>query len=252
MLGWALLGLALTEIAPRSMTRRAAVMGEHRGISSRTDFVYRTTAGDVLTVRRLDAAGGRMFGLSLERNGDGRDAELPAVHTFARSAEYDTIRGGWLLRDGFYRVYDGADSEHTYRFAELRDARFTDSPEALLAEPKDEDEMTDEEIGELIETLRRSGADTGRLLVKREAKIAIPVATLIIILFGAPLANSSARSGPAYGIGISLGITIMYMMLFRITGAAGATGTMDPWLAAWLPNLLLIGGAVILLSRVRT
>ena len=33
-------------------------------------------------------------------------------------------------------------------------------------------------------------------MVERMAKIAIPVATLIIILFGAPLANSSARAAP--------------------------------------------------------
>jgi lipopolysaccharide export LptBFGC system permease protein LptF len=58
------------------------------------------------------------------------------------------------------------------------------------------------------------------------------VATLVIILFGAPLANSPPRR-PAYGIGISLGITIFYMMLFKLTGAMGVSGMMDPMVAAW-------------------
>jgi lipopolysaccharide export system permease protein len=89
-------------------------------------------------------------------------------------------------------------------------------------------------------------------MVERAQKIAIPVATLVIILFGAPLANTSSRGGPAYGIGISLGITVLYMLLFKVTGAAGAAGAMEPMYAAWIPNVLFLIAAGVLLARVRT
>jgi lipopolysaccharide export system permease protein len=89
-------------------------------------------------------------------------------------------------------------------------------------------------------------------LVKREQRLAIPVATLVIILFGAPLATSSKRGGAAYGIGISLATTILYLILFRVAGALGYAGTLDPLLAAWLPNALFFVAGLILMAKVRT
>jgi lipopolysaccharide export system permease protein len=89
-------------------------------------------------------------------------------------------------------------------------------------------------------------------MFEQAEKIVIPVATFIIILFGAPLANSSHRGGPAYGIGVSLGITMVYLVLFRVADAVGTAGIVNPWLAAWLPNGLFLLGAMVLMARVRT
>ena len=97
-----------------------------------------------------------------------------------------------------------------------------------------------------------AGGTPNKLRVDREEKIALPVATLIIIIFGAPLATSTKRGGTAFGIGMALLSTIVYMLLFRISGAVGETGALDPFTAAWLPNLVFLGGGLIFLSRVRT
>lgn len=108
------------------------------------------------------------------------------------------------------------------------------------------------ELGRFIDMLQRSGGQPLELMVEHAQKIAIPVATLVIILFAAPLANSQARSGPAYGIGVSLGVTILYMMLLRVSTAFGATGTLPPLVAAWLPNGVCLVAAAALMARVRT
>jgi lipopolysaccharide export system permease protein len=88
--------------------------------------------------------------------------------------------------------------------------------------------------------------------VDRQEKLAIPVATLVIILFGAPLATSTKRGGTAYGIGVALLSTILYMLLFRVSGAFGETGALDPITSAWLPNAIFLAAGIVLLARVRT
>jgi lipopolysaccharide export system permease protein len=108
------------------------------------------------------------------------------------------------------------------------------------------------EMGEFIAALQRSGGEPNELMFSQAEKIAIPVATFIIILFGAPLANSSHRGGPAYGIGISLGITMVYLVLFRVADAVGTAGILNPWVAAWVPNGIFLLGAIVLMARVRT
>src|SRR5690606_16936203 len=123
------------------------------------------------------------------------------------------------FEDGYLRVFPAATQMREYRFEKLLLPEIGETPEELLAQPKEADEMRYAELGRFIEMLERAGAEPHELRVERASKLAIPAATLVIILFGAPLANSQARSGPAFGVGISLGITILYLMLFRISEA---------------------------------
>ncbi|MBW3629992.1 MAG: LptF/LptG family permease, partial [Gemmatimonadetes bacterium] len=76
--------------------------------------------------------------------------------------------------------------------------------------------------------------------MERAQKLAIPMAVVVIVLFGAPLVTSSQRGGTAYGVGVSLGITIVYMLLFRVGKALGSSGAIDPLIAAWGPNAILL------------
>jgi lipopolysaccharide export system permease protein len=213
----------------------------------RHDFVYSGPDGHVYTIRQLNMAGPTLTGVTIERAVDG----IPVERISARDASYDSING-WSLHSGIYRAFDEDGNETAISFRQMQLAAFTETPEQLMARPKDPEEMRYAELGRFIETIERSGAQPREMMVERAQKIAIPIATLVIVLFGAPLANSSARGGAAYGIGISLGITVFYMMLFRVTGAAGNAGWIDPTLAAWVPNALFAVAAVFLISRVRT
>ena len=243
-------GLGLSELVPHTNTRSAELRGD-RSVRQAwlSNFVYITDAGESLSARRLTVGDGRMVGVVVLRESDSRDGSL--THISAREAEW-TEESGWNLRDGYLRELDAAGVERTERFETLAYERLSERPEDLVDTVRDEDEMTRVQLATLADRVIRSGGDPGRLQVKREQRLAIPVATLVIILFGAPLATSSKRGGAAFGIGLSLATTILYLVLFRVSGALGYAGLLDPWLAAWLPNLLFLGGGVILMARVRT
>ncbi len=244
-----IVALGLSELVPVTTRMRSQLLGR-RGPNNmaRTEFVYRGTDGYAFAIRRIDLEGARITGLVMEREGD--EPKIPSIHVKAQEAIYDTITG-WTVYRGQLRMLLG-DEERLFDFSELKPTRFRETPEQLLAQPKEPEEMRYAELGEFIEVLQRSGGNPLELMADRAEKIALPVATLIIILFGAPLANSTQRGGTAYGIGISLGITIVYMMLFRICHAAAATGTIPPDLAPWLPNILVFIAAIILTLRVKT
>ena len=88
------------------------------------------------------------------------------------------------------------------------------------------------------------------LKVERMLKIVIPVTSIVILLFGAPLATSTQRGGAAYGVGISLGTTVIFVMLVQMMKAVG--GIIPPELAAWLPSILFGVFGIVLFARVRT
>lgn len=241
--------LGLGEVVPRANRVASQILQNQNPTRTwRSDFVYRSESGLTWQVSRLTAGDGRMTGVVVER---APDVDEPALHVLAQSAFWrDSI--GWTLQEGYIRRLAPDGTEHTLEFDQLVMTDLVERPEELLESPREADEMTYQEIERQASIIQRSGGDANRLLVKREEKIAIPVATLVIILFGAPLATSSKRGGTAFGIGISLGIVILYMMLFKVSGALGEAGAVSPMWAAWTPNVLFFVGAIFLLARVRT
>ena len=103
-----------------------------------------------------------------------------------------------------------------------------------------------------LKAIERSGGDIRKMRVERAQKIALPLALFVIVLFGAPLSTSSRRGGAAFGVGISLGVTLIYLLLFKVGTAIGSSGTLHPLVAAWAPNALFFVAGLVLLARVRT
>jgi lipopolysaccharide export system permease protein len=98
--------------------------------------------------------------------------------------------------------------------------------------------MRYQELGRYIGWLERSGADVRKLRVDLALKLAIPFTCIVIAAFGAPLAITNPRAGGAFGVGISLGTTVVFLTLVQLSKAIGAGGVLPSTLAAWMPNLV--------------
>jgi len=243
-------GLILSEVVPVAKLRSGQILrSEEVGRQWRADFVFKTDDDRTLTVRRLNVFPPSMTQVVLEV--PARSNGAAAQHLQAMQAPFDSVRG-WTFERGYLRILPDRAAPLTFYFDSLRSSGFGEPPRGLLTQPDDEDEMTDSEIDRMVANITRSGGDASTLLVEKGQRKAIAVATLVIILFGAPLATSSQRGGTAYGIGVALGSTILYLLLFRLAGAAGQSGALPPVLSAWLPNILFLACGLILLKRVRT
>jgi len=221
-----------------------------RPTRSRFNFVYRGDQGWVYTIRSLDVINRQLKQIMFERQGEG--AEYPAMVITADSASWDTTRQMWRVREGASRLIAGPGKQATFAFRTMRLKALTQSPADLLAEPKAPDEMRYAELGRYIDALRRSGNDANKLIVERALKVALPATCLIIALFGAPLGITNPRAGAAVGIALSLGTTVLFLLLTQIMKAVGSGGVVDPVVAAWLPNLVFLAAGLVLLARTRT
>ena len=240
----------LGELTPITLQKRAVLMGDQTMVRNgpRINFVYQTEREGVLTARRLDPEVGELSQVVLERNARGK---LPGMHRMAERAVWTKARG-WQLQRGYVRELYADGREVTTHFDSLAVPGLVETPEDLLGEPKPPEAMGYKEMSRFVGAIERSGGDANPLKVERAQKLAIPMAVMVIVLFGAPLATSNQRGGAAFGVGISLGVTIVYMLLFRVGKAVGSSGAVDPTLAAWFPNALFLVAGLALMSRVRT
>jgi lipopolysaccharide export system permease protein len=246
------LAFIVGELAPGATAKQLELQKAKQSRPTRTrfNFVYRGDAGWVYTIRSLDVANRQLKQLMLERQGTG--LSYPGLVLTADSASYDDSRKVWRLRNGASRIIAGPARQATFNFRTMRLRALNQSPADLMAESKAPDEMRYSELGRYIDALRRSGNDANKLIVEQALKLALPVTCIIIALFGAPLAVTTPRAGAAVGIAISLGTTVIFLLFIQITKAIGAGGVINPTLAAWIPNVVFLFAALVLLARVRT
>lgn len=247
-----LLGLVLSELVPETNRRRLALLEDQRYKSeqNRFNFAFASDFGRVYKVSVLDATIGTMEGVEIERRG--RTLDYPSYVLSSQHAVWKRDSQRWTLRDGDVHVVSSPGVDFAIRFDSAYDRRLAERPADLLARPRSAQEMGWRELSRFINTLQRSGGDVNVLKVERSLRIAIPVTCVIIVLFGAPLATSTQRGGTAFGVGISLGTTIIFLMLIQMTKAIGGKGLIPPDVAGWIPNMIFGLAGAIMLSRVKT
>jgi lipopolysaccharide export system permease protein len=248
----AVLALVISEVVPVANRRRAVLLREreHDATSDRYNFAYAAEHGRVYKVAQLNRERATLQHIEIERKGTG--PAYPTLLNVARQATWDTTARRWTLRQGQLHIIPDSVDNIVFSYDSLLDRKLTERPEELLAQPHSPQEMRYAELGRYIAAMERSGADVNELKVERALKLAVPITCIIIAIFGAPLATSTQRGGAAYGIGISLATTILFLMLIQITKAVGGGGLMPPTLAAWVPNVLFGAIGLLALRRART
>jgi lipopolysaccharide export system permease protein len=92
--------------------------------------------------------------------------------------------------------------------------------------------------------------EANRHTVEYHKKFAIPVACIVFVLVGAPLAVRFPRGGAGMVIATSLGIFGIYYMSLIGGESLGDRGIILPWVGPWAPNVIFLALALGGLSRI--
>jgi lipopolysaccharide export system permease protein len=86
------------------------------------------------------------------------------------------------------------------------------------------------------------GGDTQQAREAREEmqmRAALPWAALGLALVGLPLGIRPQRTSTGMGLGLSLGIILVYYIVIQLMRVLGQQGALPPALSDWIPNVLL-------------
>lgn len=109
------------------------------------------------------------------------------------------------------------------------------------------DQLDDLEEKRLFQLRERN-----RYLVELQKKYSIPFACIAFVLIGIPLALMARSGGAMLGFGYALIFYLLYWVFLVVGEYFGDRGRMAPWLAMWLPNILVtIAGIVLLFMTVK-
>jgi len=100
-----------------------------------------------------------------------------------------------------------------------------------------------------MELTGQGGTALGLLKVTLAQKLSFPFASFVATLLALPLAVGVGKKGRTLGIGLSIMLLFVYYLLSAAFAAVGRNGAMNPYLAAWLPNILMGGTGTALFLR---
>jgi lipopolysaccharide export system permease protein len=170
-----------------------------------------------------------------------------------------TERNRWVFENGSTRVLGEANPRSGNTGAETYRSSYTfleqsfelnKTPQQIVAEGEDPEEMTYQELRRYIVNMREQGASLKTLRdleVNLYNKLSVPFTSMVFALIGTPLGLRRLRGGAAVGLGISILIIFCYYVLWHGLAVLGDNGQVPPMLASWLANIvgLGVGGTLV-------
>ncbi len=88
-----------------------------------------------------------------------------------------------------------------------------------------------------------------RFMVEFHKKLSIPFACIVFVVLGVPMAVTTSRSGKGVSASLAIAVYLIYY-LFLVGGEKFADrGHLDPWLAMWSANLVLLAIGIPIFFR---
>lgn len=113
--------------------------------------------------------------------------------------------------------------------------------EFMSSENSDAYTMNSKQLGAQVSALRAQGVGgeaLGNLEMSLADKFAFPFACFVSIMLALPMAIRFGKKGRAMGMALAVVSFFVYYVLTEAAAAFGSTDRMNPYLAAWLPNVI--------------
>jgi lipopolysaccharide export system permease protein len=163
----------------------------------------------------------------------------------AESASWDGTR--WQLLGVRTREFGGEGVREVPRVPE--GFELPESLEDFRVVSVEAEELSYGMLRRQIEDLQRKGVDTSESWVDLHLKLALPAASLMMILIAVPMAAAGTRVGSiAASMAVGFVIGFGYFVVVAFARALGQTGALPPAVAAWAGNAVfaLVGGYYLL------
>lgn len=195
----------------------------------------------VLYIGRVTPRSGEMSDILVQEFEDGRIARIVS----APRGEW--IDGEWWLYDGgAFEVAQNGEVRSLFGFERER-LDLATAADDLGSSTTDPYEMTMPQLADAIKNAEIQGNDTNKLKMILHLRIAVPWASVVLVMVGASVGSRPQRSSSGMGLGLSVVIVFCYYVILSLFQSFGDAGFVPPLLAAWMPNIVffIVGARLV-------
>lgn len=156
----------------------------------------------------------------------------------------------WVVTKGMQRLFQ-KEEEFLTEIDKPLEFNFRFTPKQIELSQLKPDEMKFSELIEFIKRIRESGGETYHWLTDLHVRVSFPFSNIVIIFFSIPLVYNRRQKSFAAGFGISLIVSFIYFGLVKTGQTMGHKGTADPFIAAWIGNIVMIVSGIVFILKTR-
>ena len=164
-------------------------------------------------------------------------------------ARWDGEKQLWSLRKGELNQIDRDSGKINVKEFEFLQLSFPDTLFKIARLQRSPEDMNIRQAKRYLSLIQDSGrtTDIAKFAVRIQQKYAFPVICLVFAAIGTALGVKYSQVNISKAFGLCVGIVFLYYFLGFSFGSLGITGTISPFWAAWIPNILgAIAGIAIL------
>lgn len=231
-----------------SFRRLVTSIVEKKGVNALKEQVFIDDfPGLVLYLNRYSPQDHRITGILIQ---DDRNPAEPSTIFAATGVLFSdpTAREiRLLLKDGgIHRPVGKAG----YRLVEFQDYDLKiNIPQAAREVLKNEMDMSLSELYANINSPHLDQKLRTDMELEVQRRFSLPFACFVFALIAIPLGIQNQRSGKGAGFALSIGVLIVYYVIFTIFKAMGERGMVAPGVAMWSPNLLFVAFGIYLFRQ---
>jgi len=125
-------------------------------------------------------------------------------------------------------------------------------PKELFITAMQAQQMTNPELKEYMARQRQRGAGNIQAFENEwHKRFASPVGAFIMTLLGFSMSSKKIRGGMGKNLGIGIALSAGYILFFTVSASFSVSGTMSPFMAAWLPNFVFLAIGVYLYFKMQ-
>jgi len=191
----------------------------------------------VIYIGTLRPRSGKMEDILVQEFEEGRIRRLIS----APNGEWSD--GAWWLENGaVFEVENGGAVRSLFSF-ERQMLNLSMRPSEIESKSSNPSQMSLRELYGTIVNASRQGNDTGKLRMLMHLRIAVPWASVVLVLVGAAVGSRPQRSSSSMGLGLSVIIVFAYYVVMSLCQSLGEANFIPGVIAAWIPNasFLVIG-----------
>lgn len=159
--------------------------------------------------------------------------------------KWDTTKNVWTIRNYYIRDIDS--TEETIVSGRSIDTVLAVKPDDFSRFSEFVETMTTPELNEYIEEQLDQGADNiDSLLIEKYQRVAFPFSTFILTIIGVTLSSRKVRGGIGMHIGVGVTLSFSYILFMRFSTMFAVSGSLNPLIAVWTPNIIYAFVSVLL------
>lgn len=182
---------------------------------------------------------GRRF--SIEKFKDGRlDSKL-----LANEIRWDSLKGKWTIYD--YYIRDFLNESQLITQGRMVDTTLSMNPEEFRRRDNAVEAMNLGELNRFIREQKMQGVENiDMIMIEKHRRFSFPFSAFILTLIGVSVSSKKVKGGIGMQLGMGLLISFSYIVFMQFSSQFAIKGSLSPFIAVWIPNIVFVFVAIFL------